>query len=410
MTESTGTGDSILAMSPETVARREAVRRFMEAHIYPNERVLQGLEGGHAEAERLMRELQARAKAEGLWAPHLPKEAGGLGIGFLGFAYLNEIIGRSLYAPRAFGSQAPDAGNAEILWQYGTPEQQARWLRPLVAGEIRSCYSMTEPAVSGADPTGLETTAVRDGDEWVITGRKWFSSGAIGAAFAIVMAKTDPDAPPHGRFSMLIVPTDTPGFTIERRVEVWGDPEANHPQVYYDHVRVPATHLLGPQGAGFKIAQRRLGPGRIHHCMRCLGMAQRAFDLLCQRALARHAFGGPIADKQAIQFWVADLAANIQAARLLTMHAARKIDLGDEARTEVSAIKFFVVQVTCDAIDKAIQVHGALGVTADTPLQAMYKSARTLRIADGPDEVHRMVVGRNVLRKYRAGETWDFSA
>jgi acyl-CoA dehydrogenase len=397
--------DTVLGMSPETIERRETVRRFMEEYIYPNEHIL---EKRDAPAETLIAELQQKARAMGYWAPHLPKEAGGMGIGFLSYAYLNEIIGRSLHAPRAFGSQAPDSGNAEILHQFGTPEQKERWMRPLVAGEIRSCFSMTEPAVSGADPTGLQTTAVRDGDDFIINGRKWFSSGAIGATFAIVMAVTDPDAAPHHRMSQIIVPTDTPGFIVERRVEVWGEPDSNHPIIRYDNVRVPVTNLLGEQGAGFLIAQKRLGPGRIHHCMRALGQAQRAFDLMCQRALNRHAFGGPLADKQTIQNWVADSTVNIQAARLLTMQAAQKIDRGDEARVEVSMIKFFVVNVTCEVIDRAMQVHGALGVTSDTPLQAMYKSARTLRIADGPDEVHRMVVARRVLRRYREGAIWDF--
>jgi acyl-CoA dehydrogenase len=399
--------DTVLGISPETVERREIVARFMAEHIYPNEHIL---EKRDARAEALVKDLQQQTKAMGYWAPHLPKEAGGMGIGFLSYAYLNEIIGRSLHAPPAFGSQAPDSGNAEILHQYGTEELKERYLKPLVAGEIRSCFSMTEPDVSGADPTNLQTRAVRDGDEWVINGRKWFSSGAIGAAFAIVMANTDPEAAAHRRFSQIIVPTDTPGFTIERRVEVWGDPDSNHPIIHYDNVRVPVTNLLGEQGAGFLLSQKRLGPGRIHHCMRALGQAQRAFDLMCQRALNREAFGGPLADKQTIQNWIADSLVNIQAARLLTMQAARKIDQGDEARTEVSMIKFFVVNVTCDVIDKAIQVHGALGVTSDTPLQAMYKGARTLRIADGPDEVHRMVVARRVLRKYRGGDTWDFAA
>src|SRR5947209_665052 len=403
MTTASETRDTVLSMSAETIERRETVRRFMEENIYPNEHLLSRR---NAEAEALMKELQAKAKAIGYWAPHLPKEAGGMGISWLTYAYMNEIIGRSLYAPRAFGSQAPDSGNAELLWQYGSPELKERFLKPLVNGDVRSCFSMTEPAVSGADPTGLQTRAEREGDEWVINGRKWFSSGAIGAAFAIVMAVTDPEAAPHSRFSQIVVPTDTPGFTIERRVEVWGDPESNHPVVLYDNCRVPVTNLLGPQGSGFKLSQRRLGPGRIHHCMRALGQAQRAFDLMCQRALNREAFGSLLADKQTIQNWIADSVANIQAARLLTMQAALKIDSGDEARVEVSLIKFFVVNVACDVIDKVIQVHGALGVTGDTPLQEMYKSARTLRIADGPDEVHRMVVARRVLRDYRTGKVW----
>ncbi len=399
--------DSILQLSPETVERRKAVSQFMEEHIYPNEPLFQH---GGEEAESLMKDLQAKTKSMGYWAPHLPREAGGMGIGFLPYAYLNEIIGRSAYAPRTFGSQAPDSGNAEILFQYGTPEQKEKWLKPLVNGDIRSCFSMTEPAVSGADPTGLQMTAVREGDEFVINGRKWFSSGAYGASFAIAMCVTDPEQPPHTRMSQIIVPTDTPGFRIERRVEVWGEPESNHPVIHYDNVRVPVTNLLGPQGSGFKLSQKRLGPGRIHHCMRALGQAQRAFDLMVNRALNREAFGGPLAEKQTIQNWVADSLMNIQAARLLTMQAAQKIDAGDEARVEISMIKVFVVNVTCDVIDKAIQVHGAMGVTSDTPLQAMYKAARILRIADGPDEVHRMVVGRAAFRKYRNGDTWDFGS
>ncbi|MCC6382748.1 MAG: acyl-CoA dehydrogenase family protein [Dehalococcoidia bacterium] len=394
-------------MSEETKERCAYVKKFMEEHVYPNE---YALSKRNPQAAALMKELQAINKANGYWAPHLPKEAGGMGIGFLTYAYMNEIIGRSLSAPPSFGSQAPDSGNAEILFQFGSPDIKERFLKPLVAGEVRSCYSMTEPAVSGADPTGLQTRAVREGDEWVINGRKWFSSGAIGAAFAIVMCVTDPDQPPHSRMSQIVVPTDTPGFKIERRVEVWGEEDSNHPVVHYDNVRVPVTNLLGPQGAGFKLSQKRLGPGRIHHCMRALGQAQRAFDLLCNRSLNREAFGSTLAEKQTIQNWIADSLVNIQAARLLTMQAAQKIDSGDEARVEVSMIKFFVVNVACDVIDKAIQVHGAMGVTSDTPLQAMYKSARTLRIADGPDEVHRMVVSRAALRKYRTGQPWDFQS
>ncbi len=399
--------DNVLVMSEETKERTAYVRKFMEEYIYPNEYLLSK---GSPEAQALMSDLKAMNKKAGYWAPHLPKEAGGMGIGFLTYAYMNEIIGSSLVASPAFGSQAPDSGNAEILWQYGSPEQHEKYLKPLVAGEIRSCFSMTEPAVSGADPTGLQTTATRDGDEWVIQGRKWFSSGAIGETFAVVMAVTDPDQPPHSRMSQILVPTDSPGFKIERKVEVWGEEDSNHPVVHYDNVRVPVTNTLGPQGWGFKLSQKRLGPGRIHHCMRALGQAQRAFDLMCNRAITRHAFGGPLADKQTIQNWIADSLVNIQAARLLTMQAAQKIDQGDEARVEVSMIKFFVVNVTCQVIDHAIQVHGAMGVTTDTPLQAMYKGARILRIADGPDEVHRMVVSRAALRKYRQGDKWDFQS
>ncbi|HWQ27803.1 MAG TPA: acyl-CoA dehydrogenase family protein [Dehalococcoidia bacterium] len=391
--------------TPEIRELRAKVKAFMEEHIYPNEPVFHR---GGPEAEALMKDLQARVKAMGMWAPHLPKEAGGMGIGFLPYVYMNEILGRSPYAPRAFGSQAPDSGNAEILWQFGTPEQKERWLKPLVAGEIRSCFSMTEPEVSGADPTGLQTTAVRDGDEWVINGHKWFTSGAIGAAFAIVMCVTEPEAPPHRRMSQIIVPTDTPGFEIVRAVPVMGEIEGNHCEIRYNNVRVPITNTLGEPGDGFRIAQKRLGPGRIHHCMRWLGQAQRAFEMMCQYALKRHAFGGPLADKQTVQNWIADSAAEIQAARLLTMHAAYKIDQGDEARVEISLIKFWGARVLHDVIDRAIQVHGALGVSGDTPLESMYRQARPARIYDGPDEVHRMVVARHILRKFREGGVWEF--
>ncbi len=387
---------------------RRKVRSFMEQHIYPNEPLLAG-EG--PEAEALMKELQGRVKAMGMWAPFIGPEAGGSGRGFLPYAYINEIIGRSPFAPRAFGCQAPDTGNAEIVHQFGTPEQKERWLSPLVAGEIRSFFSMTEPEVSGADPTNLQTRAVRDGDEWVINGHKWFSSGADGAAFGIVMANSDPAGDPHRRFSMIIVPTETPGVDIARNIPVMGHVgrgHMTHGEIYYRDVRVPVTYTLGNPGDGFLIAQKRLGPGRIHHCMRWLGQMQRAFELMCRRALARVAFGSALAEKQTVQNWIADSVAEIQAARLLTLHAAHKIDQGDQARVEISLIKFFGAKVLHDVIDRAIQVHGALGVTDDTPLAAMYRAARSARIYDGPDEVHRMVVARRVLRAFREGSAWEF--
>ena len=392
-------------LSPEIKELRRKTTDFMEEQIYPNEAIFH--EGG-AQAEELMKELQAKTKAMGMWAPHLPAEAGGMGIGFLPYAYINEILGRSPYAPRAFGAQAPDSGNAEILHQFGTPEQKERWLKPLVAGEIRSCFSMTEPEVSGADPTGLRTRAVRDGDEWVIDGHKWFTSGAIGASFAIVMCVSDPDAEPHSRMSQIIVPTDTPGFEIVRPIPVMGETRGAHCEIRYTDCRVPVTNTLGEPGDGFRIAQKRLGPGRIHHCMRWLGQSQRAFELMCQRALSREAFGSTLAEKQTIQNWIADSAAEIQAARLLTMHAAHKVDQGTEARVEISIIKFWGAKVLHDVIDRAIQVHGALGVSGDTPLESMYREARAARIYDGPDEVHRMVVARRILRTFKDGATWDF--
>jgi acyl-CoA dehydrogenase len=395
-------------MTPEIREWRSRVSAFMEAHVYPNEPLL--ARDDEAAAARVS-ELRAKAKAAGLWAPFIGPEAGGSGKGFLAYAYLNEVIGRSLWAQLVFGCQAPDAGNAEILHQFGTPEQQARWLAPLVAGEIRSFFSMTEPEVSGADPTGLRTRAVADGDDWVIDGHKWFSSGAEGAAFGIVMAVTDPDAPPHRRASQIIVPADTPGVEIVRATPMLGHRGrdwSTHCEVRYHGVRVPQANTLGPRGEGFRIAQKRLGPGRIHHVMRWLGQMQRAFELLCRRSLEREAFGGPLADKQTVQNWIADSAAEIQACRLLTLDAAHKIDQGDEARVEISALKFYAARVLHEVVDRAIQVHGALGLTDETPLAVMYREARGARIYDGPDEVHRMVVSRRILQVFRDGGTWAF--
>jgi len=376
----------------------------MEEHVYPNEQALET-------DDALVAELQARAKSEGLWAPHVPPEAGGTGTGFLAYAHLNEEIGRSIPAQLVFGCQAPDAGNAEILHLFGTDEQKERWLRPLVAGEIRSFFSMTEPEVSGSDPTTLRTTARREGDEYVIDGHKWFSSSAQGAAFGIVMAVTDPDAPPHSRMSQIIVPSNTPGFEVVRPIPVLGHEGhgwSTHCEVRYTGVRVPVGNVLGEPGDGFRIAQKRLGPGRIHHVMRWLGQMQRAFELMCTYALQREAFGSRLADKQTIQNWIADSAAEIHACRLMTLDAARKIDEGDEARVEVSVIKFYAARVLGEVIDRAIQVHGARGLTDETPLAAMYTAARAARIYDGPDEVHRMVVSRRILKAFESGDGWQF--
>ncbi len=395
-------------LSSDVRGLRERYRAFMDEHVYPNEPVLGGEDD---EADALVAELRGRARAEGLWAPHVGPEAGGTGRGFLAYAYLNEVIGRSIWGQLVFGCQAPDAGNAEILHLYGTGEQQTRWLEPLVAGEVRSFFSMTEPEVSGADPTGLRTTAVADGGEWVIDGRKWFSSGAEGAAFGIVMAVTEPEEEPHRRMSQIVVPAGAAGVEITavpvlgHRGRGW----STHCEVRYTGVRVPYDHLLGERGAGFRIAQKRLGPGRIHHVMRWLGQMQRAFELMCTRALEREAFGGPLADKQTVQNWIADSAAEIQACRLLTLDAAHKIDAGGEARVEISLIKFYAARVLNDVIDRAVQVHGALGLTDETPLATMALTARGARIYDGPDEVHRMVVSRRILRAFAEGEGWQFS-
>jgi alkylation response protein AidB-like acyl-CoA dehydrogenase len=396
-------------MTPEVRELRGQVRAFMDEHIYPNEPVF---DREDEDAEALVKDLRARVKAAGLWAPHIGPEAGGTGRGFLPYVFLNELIGRSVWAPLVFGCQAPDAGNAEILSLFGTPEQRERWLRPLVAGDVRSFFSMTEPEVSGSDPTGLRTTAVRDGDEWVIDGHKWFSSGAEGAGFAIVMAVTDPQAPPHRRMSQIIVPAGAPGVEIVRAIPVMGHRGrgwSTHCEVRYRGVRVPVANTIGEPGDGFRIAQKRLGPGRIHHVMRWLGQMQRAFELMCAYALRREVFGGPLAGKQTLQNWVADSAAEIQACRLLTLDAAARIDAGDEARVEVSVIKFFAARVLNDVIDRALQAHGALGLTDQTPLARMYADARAARFYDGPDEVHRMVVSRRILKAFEAGEGWDFA-
>jgi alkylation response protein AidB-like acyl-CoA dehydrogenase len=395
-------------LSSEIRELRERYRAFMDAHVYPNEPEL-GREDDEADA--LVAELRGKAKAEGLWAPHVGPEAGGTGLGFLAYAYLNEVIGRCIWGQLVFGCQAPDAGNSEILHLFGSVEQKERWLEPLVAGEVRSFFSMTEPEVSGADPTGLRTTAVREGGEWVIDGHKWFSSGAEGAAFGIVMAVTEPEEEPHRRMSQIVVPADAAGIEITpvpvlgHRGRGW----STHCEVRYTSVRVPYENLLGERGAGFRIAQKRLGPGRIHHVMRWLGQMQRAFELMCERALEREAFGGLLAEKQTVQNWIADSAAEIQACRLLTLDAAHKIDRGDEARVEISLIKFYAARVLNDVIDRAVQTHGALGLTNETPLATMALTARGGRIYDGPDEVHRMVVSRRILRSFADGEGWQFS-
>jgi alkylation response protein AidB-like acyl-CoA dehydrogenase len=395
-------------LSSEIRELRERYRAFMDAHVYPNEPAFAREDD---EADALVAELRGQAKAEGLWAPHVGPEAGGTGLGFLAYAYLNEVIGRCIWGQLVFGCQAPDAGNAEILHLFGSAEQKERWLEPLVSGEVRSFFSMTEPEVSGADPTGLRTTAVCEGDEWVVDGRKWFSTGAEGAAFGIVMAVTEPDAEPHRRMSQILVPADAAGVEITpvpvlgHRGRGW----STHCEVRYTGVRVPYENLLGERGAGFRIAQKRLGPGRIHHVMRWLGQMQRAFELMCGRALEREAFGGALADKQTVQNWIADSAAEIQACRLLTLDAAHKIDRGDEARVEISLIKFYAARVLNDVIDRAVQTHGALGLTNETPLAGMALVARGGRIYDGPDEVHRMVVSRRILRAFAEGDGWQFS-
>lgn len=385
--------------TPEQQAVLDKTQALMDQHIYPAEKEF--FRTGTFPEER-MRELQQVVKQAGLWAPHMPKEAGGLGMGMVTLALMNEILGRSPLAPRAFGTNAPDTGNQEILWQFGTPEQKERFLKPSLAGEVYSCFAMTEPEVSGSDPTTLRTRAVRDGDYWVINGRKWFVTNAARSAFAIVMAVTDPHAPPHKRATMIIVPTDTPGFRIVRNIPVMdeGGSLGTHDEIVFENCRVPVDYTLGEVGDGFRIAQARLGPGRITHAMRWIGVMNRSFEMMVRRALTRETRGKKLAEFQTIQNFVADSYAEIQAARLLTLHAAWKLDRGLDARKEISLIKFFGARILHDVVDRAIQVHGALGYSKDTPLELFYREARAARIYDGPDEVHRVVVAKRIFREY----------
>ncbi|HEX2015951.1 MAG TPA: acyl-CoA dehydrogenase family protein, partial [Solirubrobacteraceae bacterium] len=379
---------------PEFQEHLDWMRDFVREEIWPLETIVSELD--QQGLDRIYEPLQRRVKERGLWAAHLPPELGGQGFGQVKLGLMHEILGSSPFAPNAFGNQAPDSGNSEILALAGTPEQKDRWLYPLLAGDLKSAFSMTEPDTPGSDPTQLRTQAVRDGEQWVISGHKWFSSNASIADFLIVMAVTDPEARPHQRASMIIVPTDTPGVNILRDVPTMEHPEEHfgrlggHAEILYDDVRVPAENLLGGQGAGFLIAQHRLVPGRIHHCMRWLGVAQRAFDMLCERSLSRHAHGSLLSEKQTIQNWIADSAAQMQAARLMTLHAAWKMDThgAGAARQDVSLIKFFGAEVLHDVIDRALQIHGALGYSTDLPLEQMYRFARGARFYDGPDEVH----------------------
>jgi alkylation response protein AidB-like acyl-CoA dehydrogenase len=390
---------------PEEIERLcDGVRRFMEEEIYPREgKIHWKPEVGGPAYPPEVRAVQLKAKALGYWAFHLPKEAGGAGIPFMHYVLVNEILGRSPLAPICVGSQAPDSGNAELLWRFGTDEQKRCWLGPLVTGDIRSCFSMTEPEVAGSDPKLLRATAARDGDHYVINGHKWFSSGAHGASFAIVMAMTNPEHPsPYLRFSQIIVPTDTPGFEIVRGIPIMGEDDNHHAEIRYEDCRVPVSNRLGEEGSGFVLAQERLGPGRIHHCMRWLGIAQRAFELMCRYANQREAFGSTLARKANIQDWIAESRADIHAARLMTLHAAWTIDTAgaSAAREEIALIKFFGARVLHEVVDRAIQVFGAAGVTEDHPLSMFYRQARLARIYDGPDEVHKMTVARRILAQY----------
>jgi acyl-CoA dehydrogenase len=391
---------------PEFQQKLNWIRDFIRAEVLP----LETLDLGWKQLRAAIAPLQAQVKAQDLWAAHLDPELGGQGYGQVKLGLMHEIIGMSWLAPLVFGNQAPDSGNAEILAAAGTAAQKTRWLQPLLAGEMYSAFALTEVDNAGSDPTRLSTTAKRDGDDWIINGRKWFVSNASTSDFIIVVAVTDPDAARHERASQFIVPTETAGVRIVRDLATMElpvmrpDHYPSHAEVVFDNVRVPGTALLGGVGDGFRVAQKRLGPGRIHHCMRWVGQAQRAFDMMCERAVTRELHGALLADKQTIRNWVADSAAEIQAARLMTLNAAWMIDQKgtSAARKEIAFIKYFGAKVLHDVIDRAIQAHGSLGYSSDLPLEAMYRAARAARFYDGPDEVHRDSVAKLILRGYSA--------
>jgi len=370
-------------------------------------------EQARKEATELRAEIKQQVKKAGLWAPHLPKEYGGMGLDFLAHAYMNEVLAYAIGAASLFGVVAPNSGNQTILVKYGTEAQKEKWLLPLIEGDMQSGFSMTEPDNPGSDPRSLTTTAVREGDEWVINGHKWFTSNGIEADFFIVMCRVVDDADDamarSGSMAQIIVPTDTAGVNIVRAIGIWGQRTSDHCEVVYDNVRVPVENILGQVGEGHRAAQDRLGAGRIFHCMNSIGQMWRAFDLMVERTLTRQVHGGLLKDKQFIQGFIADSYIDIQAARLMTIHTAARVDQNDrDARTDISAIKVFVPAAYHRVVDRAIQVWGAAGVSNDLPLAGMYLGARTLRLADGPDEVHRILIAKNVLGRYEGGESWDF--
>jgi acyl-CoA dehydrogenase len=397
---------------------RSATAEIVNQYILPNENKLwafrRGTETDPAERDEsraLRRDVQQRVKKAGLWAPHLPKEYGGMGLDFLAHAYMNEVLAYSIGAASLFGVVAPNSGNQKILVKYGTEEQKKKWLLPLIEGTMQSGFSMTEPNSAGSDPGSIQTTARREGDEWVINGHKWFTSNGKDADFFIVMCRTetsDRSGDRKGRMTQIIVPSKTPGVNIVRGIPIWGRSTSDHCEIVYENVRVPLENQLGQTGSGHQAAQDRLGAGRIYHCMNSVGQMWRAFDLMVQRAATREVHGGLLQDKQFIQGFIADSYIDIQAARLMTIHAAERIDADGDARTEISAIKIFVPGAYHRVVDRAIQVWGAAGVSGDLPLAGMYQGARTLRLADGPDEVHKILIAKNVLSTYHHGAGWDF--
>ncbi len=392
---------------PEFEEKLAWMRDFVREHVYP----LETLEMDWRTFWRVIEPLKQQVKDAGLWAAHLSPELGGQGYGQVKLALMHEILGSSELAPPVFGNQAPDSGNSELLALAGTEEQKRRWMQPLLAGELLSAFSMTEQG-TGSDPRQFTTSAVRDGSGWVLNGTKWFVGNATRSAFHIVMARTDtdPDADAYRTMSMFIVPTDTPGIEM-RELGLMQDPDRSsvlytHCEVRYEDVRLPADALLGDEGGAFVLAQKRLGPGRIHHCMRWVGVCRRAFDALCERAVSKSVHGGLLSEKQTVQNWVADSAASIEAFRLLTLKAAWTIDRhgSSGARNEIAMIKYWGAPIMHDVLDRAIQVHGSLGYCDDMPLEQMYRWARAARLYDGPDEVHRATVARRILREYEPRE------
>jgi acyl-CoA dehydrogenase len=393
--------------SPRAQELQQRLRTFMDEQVYPNEATfrLQIETGDRWQPTAIVEELKAKARAAGLWNLFLPESESGAGLTNVEYAPLCEVMGRSAMAPEVFNCSAPDTGNMEVLVRYGTPEQKAKWLEPLLAGKIRSCFAMTEPAVASSDATNISARIDRDGDHYVLNGRKWWISGAGDprCRIAIFMGKTDPSAERHKQQSMILVPMDAPGVTIRRMLPVFGYDDAphGHAEIDFEGVRVPASNMLLGEGRGFEIAQGRLGPGRIHHCMRSIGVAERALEAMCRRVRARVAFGKPIAEQGTIRADIAESRMEIEQARLLTMKAAHMMDtVGNKAaRGELAMVKVIVPRMTQRVLDRAIQAHGGAGVSDDFPLAAAWAHTRTLRLADGPDEVHREAIARLELKK-----------
>jgi acyl-CoA dehydrogenase len=388
-------------LPPEVEEVRQKVRDFMEAEVRPAEEKLQESQADRNTYVKKIVELRQKARAQGLWNPHLPPEWSGMGLGPVAMAFVSAEAGRTMIGPFAINAQAPDEGNMHTLLHWGTPEQKEKYLRPLAEGVARSCFSMTEPEVAGSDPTLLQTSAVKDGDDWVINGHKWFASGAHGAKFAILIACTDPDAdPPQARNTAFLIDLPAEGFEIVRDVETMAG-LGNHPELRLTNVRVPHENMLGGRGEGHRLGQYRLGPARLAHCMRWIGQAEVALEMLVDRALKRYAHGSYLAEKQAIQWMMAESAMELYTGKLMVVHAAYKIEKGLPFRQEVSMAKVHVAQSLWRIIDRAIQVHGALGITTDMPLERMMRGARFARLADGADEVHMQTIARNVIATYK---------